>query len=131
MAKYVGKIFRVNNKILRIKGSGSHFVHVKWYNPFTHKFRCHIITSLEEKKVLTRDKRNNLHIMSYHKENENTYCIFNRKKYEDLRSGKITPIPVSCANGLTVWSGYQDRRNLHIATLRGNEVPHIKIKSRK
>ena len=70
MAKYVGKIFRVNNKTLRIKGSGSHFVHVKWYNPFTHKFRCYVITSLEEKKVLSPGERNNLHIMAYHKENE-------------------------------------------------------------
>lgn len=35
MAKYVGKIFKVNNRDLNIKGNSSHFVEVKWFNPFT------------------------------------------------------------------------------------------------
>ena len=48
MAKYVGKIFKVNNQKLNIRGKGYHFVHVKWFNPVTRKFRCRVITSLED-----------------------------------------------------------------------------------
>ena len=47
MPKYVGKIFKVDNRTLKLKGSSTHYVHVKLYNPFTRKFKCRIVTSLE------------------------------------------------------------------------------------
>lgn len=128
MAKYVGKIFRVNNTALHIKRRGTHFVHVKWYNPFTRKFRCKVITSLEDKKRLPTNKRKNLHAMTFHKENEDTYCLFSRNKYEDLRNGKIVPISVHKTSGFNVWSGYQETRDVHISALKGKEQKNMKIK---
>ena len=38
MAKHVGKIFKVNNKDSNIKGNGSHFVEVKWFNSRFNKY---------------------------------------------------------------------------------------------
>ena len=130
MAKYVGKIFKVNNKALKIKGSGTHYVHVKWYNPFTRKFRCNIITSLENKKELDENQRRNLHLMTFSKEKRNSelYYVFNRQKYNKLRNGKIVPIPFSKTQGFEVWSGYSDVKNLHISSLKNNEQKHMKIK---
>jgi len=85
MAKYVGKIFRVSNKALKIKGKGTHYVHVKWYNPFTRKFRCKVITSLEEEKKLTNRNREILKTSPFHKKSEKVFTVFSRNKYEKLR----------------------------------------------
>ena len=50
MAKYVGKIFKGNNKILKLRaGNGSHYVKVFWYKPKKKKFLCRAITSIEKK----------------------------------------------------------------------------------
>lgn len=127
MAKYVGKIFRVSNKALKIKGKGTHYVHVKWYNPFTRKFRCNVITSLEDKRDLPKEKRHNLHVMTFHKEDERTYHLFSRDKYEDLRNGQIVPIPVHKSKGFKVWSGYKETRDLTAKALKGNEQKHLHI----
>ena len=56
MAKYVGKVFRVDNKTLKLKGRSAHYVHVKWYNPFTRMFKCRVLTSLENRQLLVDNK---------------------------------------------------------------------------
>ena len=95
MAKYVGKIFKVNNAALKIKRNGAHFVHVKWFNPFTKRFKCKIITTLEDKRELKGDDKRVLGTGPFHKERGDVYSIFSKGKYERLRNGDITPIPVS------------------------------------
>lgn len=58
MAKFVGKIFRIPDRYLKnILGNGAHFVHVTWYNPKNHKFRCKVITSLEEISSVPKSER--------------------------------------------------------------------------
>ena len=128
MAKYVGKIFRVNNAILNIRRRGSHYVHVKWYNPITHKFRCKVITSLEDKKVLSDKEKRILSSTPYYKEKDNTYNLFSKRKYAKLRNGEIEPIPVKKTKGFDVWSGYSSVRDVHIRVLKGNEQKHLSIK---
>jgi hypothetical protein len=129
MAKYVGKIFRVDDKKLKIHGNGSHYVHVKWYNPFTRKFRCRVITSLEDQKYIPKSERHNvLSSNSYYQIDKNTYNIFNRRKYRKLRSGDIEPIPTRKMKGFKVWSGYFDTRDIHVTALKGNQQKHMSIK---
>lgn len=127
MAKYVGKIFRVNNAALNIKRRGTHYVHVKWYNPFTRKFRCKVITSLEDKKILSDEEKRILSSTPYHKERDNTYNLFSKRKYSKLRNGEIQSIPVQKTKGFNVWSGYSGSRDLLISALKGNEQKHLKI----
>ena len=127
MAKYVGKIFRVNNAALNIKRRGTHYVHVKWYNPFTRKFRCKVITSLEDKKILSDEEKRILSSTPYHKERDNTYNLFSKRKYSKLRNGEIQSIPVQKTKGFNVWSGYSGSRDLFISALKGNEQKHLKI----
>lgn len=128
MAKYVGKIFRIENVRLNIKRRGTHYVHVKWFNPFTRKFRCRIITSLEDKKVLQESERTILNSTPYYKESNSTYNLFSKNKYIKLRSGNIEPIPTNKTVGFNVWSGYLGSRNLHISVLKGKEQTNLKIK---
>ena len=127
MAKYVGKIFRVTNKDLKIKGKGVHYVNVTWYNPVTHKFKCKIITSLEDKKALSNEEKYLLNIVPYNREGGNTYNLFARRKYAKLRIGEIEPIPVQKLKGFSVWSGYSGERDLSINVLKGKEQKHLKI----
>ncbi|MBQ8229683.1 MAG: hypothetical protein IJZ32_03195 [Clostridia bacterium] len=127
MAKYVGKIFRVNNTALNIKRRGTHYVHVTWYNPFTRKFRCKVITSLEDKKVLSEDEKRVLSSTPYHKEKDNTYNLFSKRKYSKLRNGDIQPISAQKTKGFEVWSGYSGSRDLFVSVLKGNEQKHLKI----
>ena len=127
MAKYVGKIFRVNNRRLNIKRKGTHYVHVKWYNPFTRKFRCKVITSLEDKKVLSNEEKKMLSTTPYHKEKDNTYNLFSKRKYSKLRNGDIEPIPIKKTKGFGLWSGYQGTKDLNINDLKGNEQKHLRI----
>ena len=127
MAKYVGKIFKVNNTALHIKRRGTHYVHVKWYNPFTRQFRCNVITSLEDKKVLSDNEKKILSTTPYHKEKDDMYNLFSKRKYTKLRNGEIKPIPVQKTKGFDVWSGYQEMRDVHINVLKGNEQKHLKI----
>ena len=129
MAKYVGKIFKVNDKNLKIHGNSSHFVYVKWYNPFTRKFRCRVITSLEEQKFIPeQDRHGVLSSNSYYQVNKNTYNIFNRHKYRKLRSGDIEPIPMKKAKGFKVWSGFFYTRDVDVTALKGNEQKNLSIK---
>ena len=129
MAKYVGKVFRVDDKKLKIRGNGAHYVYVKWYNPFTRKFRCRVITSLENRKVIPeRERHGVLSSNSYYKIDEKTYNIFNRRKYEKLRNGDIEPIPAKKTKGFKVWSGFFDARDVHITALKGNEQKNLSIK---
>ena len=127
MSKYVGKIFRVNNTALNIKRRGTHYVHVTWYNPFTRKFHCKVITSLEDKKILTEDEKRVLSSTPYYKETDNTYNLFSKRKYSKLRNGDIQPIPIQKTKGFEVWSGYLGSRDLFISALKGNEQNHLKI----
>ena len=127
MAKYVGKIFRVDNKNLKLKGNSAHYVHVKWYNPFKRVFKCRIITSLEKREVLGENKRV-LGSAPYHKNEDGSYSIFEKQKYSKIRSGKIEPISVSKTKGFDYWHGYEGTRYLHVRQLKGKEQKHLRIK---
>ena len=98
MAKYVGKIFQVANRHLGIKKQGCHYVHVTWYNPFSRKFRCKVITSLEDKHVLSKTERKILGTTPFYL-SDRTYYLFRKKLYPDIREGNITPIPVPKTEG--------------------------------
>ena len=127
MAKYVGKVFKVNNKALKLKGSSAHYVYVKWYNPFTRVFKCRVITSLEKRIFLGENKRA-LGSTPYHKNEDGSYSLFEKQKYSKIRSGKIEPILVSRTKGFDVWHGYEGTRYLRIGQLKGNEQKHLSIK---
>ena len=105
MAKYVGKIFQVSNRILGLRGNRCHYVHVTWFNPKTKKFRCRIITSLEDVSVLSKSERKVLQTTPFIKSNE-TFFLFKKKKYKDLREGHVAPIPVGRTQGFDGWIGY-------------------------
>ena len=107
MAKYVGKVFSVPNNKLGLRRSGTHYVHVKWYNPFKKLFFCRIMTSLEEKKKLgdlTNDDKEKRIIRM----RNGNFHVFEEQKYDRLRNGDITPIPVGKVEGSDVWSGYEN-----------------------
>ena len=127
MAKYVGHIFKVNNAALGIKRSGSHYVHVKWFNPFSRKFWCKIITSLEERKSLDQIKASKKAKICL-KGGGDDFYIFAERKYAKLRNGEIVPIPVDKTEGFSVWSGYYGSRYLARSKLKGNRKLHMKIK---
>lgn len=128
MAKYVGKIFKVNDKDLKIRGNGSHFIHVTWYNPFKRKFRCKVITSLEDKKVL-EGKQIKSSRLTPHVKRGNIFNLFKKKKYNKLRNGHIQPIPITKTEGFDVWSGYDETRDLDLNTLKSAKIqPDKKIK---
>ena len=107
MAKYVGKIFRVANPKLKIRGNETHFVHVVWYNPRNKLFKCRVITSLEDAYPKTSVDRRilNKSCRTYNKENE-THCVLNARKYRWLRRGKVEAIPTEQTENFGVWSGY-------------------------
>ena len=128
MAKYVGKIFKVNNATLKIKRNGAHYVHVKWFNPFTKRFTCKIITTLEDKRELRGDEKRVLGTGPFHREQGDLYSIFSKGKYERLRKGDIVPIPVSKTKGFGVWTGYEHTRHVQISALKGKEQKHLSIK---
>ena len=107
MAKYVGKVFSVPNNKLGVRRSGTHYVHVKWYNPFKKLFFCRIMTSLEKKKTseeLTTDDKKKRII----RKRRDFYHVFEEQKFDRLRNGDITPIPVGKIEGSDVWSGYEN-----------------------
>lgn len=128
MAKYVGKIFKVDNAKLKIRGNEAHYVHVKWYNPLTKRFKCKVITSLENKHVIKDGNKRILGTTPYIQADNGVYNIFDKKKYKKLRNGDIVPIPVSKARGFDIWTGYEETRNLHISALKGKEQKHLGIK---
>ena len=128
MAKYVRKIFKVNNAALKLKRDGAHYVHVKWFNPFTKRFRCRVITSLENKRELKGDDKRMLGSGPFHRVSGDIYNTFNKGKYERLREGHITPIPVSKSESFGLWIGYEEMKDVHISVLKGKEQKHLKIK---
>ena len=75
MAKYVGKIFKLNNAALKVKGTGTHYVHVQWYNPFKRLFYCRIITALEHKNDSIKKKGKNLKNVPHRFERDNCYVF--------------------------------------------------------
>ena len=78
MARYVGKVLSVPNNGLGLRRSGTHYVHVRWYNPFKKSFWCRIMTSLEQKKTskeLTTTTRK-----SALSENAETFITFLKSK---------------------------------------------------
>ena len=127
MAKYVGKIFKVNNAALKIKRNGAHYVHVTWFNPFTKRFRCKVITSLEDKFDLKDKNKRILGAGPFHKVSDDIYCVFSKGKYERLRAGKISPISVSKTKGFNIWIGYEDVKTVHISALKGKAQKHLSI----
>lgn len=127
MAKYVGKVFKVPDRHLGIRGKGAHMIKITWYNPFKRLFYGRVITSLEDRKVLNSEERKYLHLQNYHKESENVFLLMKRNKYEKLRNGKITPIPVTKAKGLDVWSGYSERKRIHISKLKNKRPEKVVI----
>ena len=127
MAKYVGKVFKVDNRALKLKGSTAHYVHVKWYNPFRRIFKCRIITSLEKRKFLGDNKRA-LGSTPYHKNEDGSYSFFEKQKYSKIRDGKIEPISVRKTTGFDVWHGYEGTRYLHVKQLKGKEQKHLSVK---
>ena len=121
MAKFVGKIFKASDNVLGVRGNGAHYFKVVWFNPFKRKFHCKIITSLERtEKVEPKKKRQQLKNKAYVKKegNNNEYCVFNRGKFEDLRNGDITPIPVPQTQGFPLWSGYMGTAELSLSDMR-------------
>ncbi len=126
MAKYVGKIFKVNDKDLKIRGNGSHFVHVTWYNPFKRRFRCKVITSLEDIKTLEGKQIKNSRLTP-HVKRGNIFNLFKKKKYNKLRSGVIQPIPIDKTIGFDVWSGYDETRDLELKVMKNAKLQEDKI----
>ena len=121
MAEYVGHIFKISNKVLRLPRRGTHYVHVTWFNPRTKMFRCKIITSLERQMNLPKDRRQILSTgPSAHIEGD-TFNLYDARTYKKLRAGVITPIPTTKSHGFPVWSGYFGVRELGIQQLVGNK----------
>ena len=127
MAKYVGKIFKIDNKTLKLKGGRTHYVHVKWYNPFTRKFKCKIVTSLENRKFLG-DNKSVLGSTPYQRNEDGSYSLFEKQKYSKIRSGKIEPISVLKTKGFGFWHGYEGTRYLQARHLKGKEQKQLGIK---
>ena len=128
MAKYVGKVFKIPDRNLGIRGKGVHLVKIVWYNPFKRLFNGKVVTSLEERKVLTKEDKKNLHLRTYYKENNDTYVFIKRNKYERLRNGSIEPIPIGKTKGLSVWSGYSGNKKIHISLIKGKKPENVTIK---
>lgn len=124
MAKYVGKIFEVNNAALGLRGNKTHKVHVQWYNPFKRIFRCKVITTLEDKTKDLSSLRDSRRTNTYITKRGEEFYLFDKGKYERLRKGEIVPIPMSKTEGFVLWSGYEHTRNLRLKTLKDSQ--HIK-----
>lgn len=119
MAKYVGKIFKVNNKDLNIKGNGSHFVEVKWFNPFNKKFKCNVITSLEDEYPKSNINKDVLRYnCRYFNKETQKHCVLNNDKYRKMRFGVIKPIPFNKTENFNVWSAYAESVTLHKSKLK-------------
>ena len=118
----------VNNAALKVKGTGTHYVHVKWYNPFKRMFYCRVITSLKHKSnSLDEKKLKNVP----HRFTRGQCYVFSKQKYNKLRLGKITPIPTNETEGFDLWCGYEDERYLSSKCLKGNLQKDMQIKKKK
>jgi len=110
MAKFVGKVFRIPDRYLGIKGHGTHYVKISWFDPREKIFHGKIITSLEEHLPKSSMTPNDFRYRSHKRINNDLFAVVNNKKITDMRDGKIVPIPVSNAKGLERWSGYSGER---------------------
>lgn len=107
MAKFVGKIFRVSNSTLKLHGNDTHYVSVKWYNPFNHKFKCRVITSLEKRVDKTALSGEAAKVAcSVYDAKTKTHFLLGKNKYKQIRNGTIEPIPITQCENFEVWSGY-------------------------
>ena len=132
MAKYVGKIFKANNKDLGLRGLETHYIKVKWYNPKKKKFLCRVVTSLETKYDNLESLRNSkLKNKTVIKDAEK-YYVLDISKYKKIRKGIITPIPIKDTKGFNVWSGYYNSRYITLDELKNLEKkPNMYIKNKK
>lgn len=129
MAKYVGKIFKVSNPKLKIHGNDIHHVSVKWYNPFTHMFKCRVITSLEDKVSQPELKGDTAKVAcATYDAKTKTHSVLNKRKYKQLRNGSIEPIPINKCENFDVWSGFSKTVYLSKKDLKLNNVSKMKIK---
>lgn len=108
MAKYVGKIFKVDNKKLGLRKSRTHFVYVQWFDPKNKNFKCRVISSLETERYFEKDDPHRFEINGslHHKNDENSFCFFKDDHYERLRNGDIEPIPMGDLENATHWYGF-------------------------
>ena len=127
MAKYVGKIFKVNNTHLNIKGGGTHLIHVKKYDPSKKLFYCKIITSLEKKRS-SQESMGDLRKVPHYKSRSGDLFVFSKSKYGRLRKGEITAIPVTQTKGFDYWHGYEGSAMLSKTALEGREQKGMSIK---
>lgn len=118
MAKYVGKIVRINNKTLRIREDGVHFVHIQWFNPVTKKFYCRVLTSLEHVLDANPNPSDGEPMIAGKSKKYKFYTI-NPRKYSQLINGKFQIIPLRKTRGFDLWGAYHQIRHLHISQLRG------------
>lgn len=108
MAKYVGKIFKVDNKKLGLRESRTHFVYVQWYDQKNKNFRCRVISSLEKERVFEKNDpdRYLINKTPYHRNKDGSFCLFKKDHYNDLRKGNIEPIPMGDLENATHWYGF-------------------------
>ena len=118
MAKYVGKVVQLPNSILKLQGSGTHYVHVKWFDPKSKLFHCKVITSLEERVVFSKGKKKMGKSPYFREKGSPVVNVFLRGKYEEVRKGLIDPIPIGKTSGFDGWVGYFESRQLTLHTLR-------------
>lgn len=119
MAKYVGKIFKVDNKKLGLRESKTHFVYVQWYDQKKKNFRCRVISSFEREMTFEKNdpKKKILSTTPFYKVSNNSFCIFKKQDYGKLRDGEIEPIPMKDLKNATHWYGFTktvtlDRKDL-------------------
>lgn len=130
MAKFVGKIFRVSNSKLKLHGNDIHYVDVKWYNPFNHKFKCRVITSLEERLGKTELSSEQAKIAcSVYDTKTQTHCVMKKNKYIQMRNGKIEPIPITQCENFDVWSGYS--KTIYLTKKDLKKKSKLKIKKQR
>lgn len=120
MAKYVGKIFRVSNTKLGLRGNSTHYVYVQWYDMKNKDFKCRVISSLEREKKFSKNdpERAILGKSIFHRSSEDSFCIFKKQNYEMLRDGDIEPIPMRKLENATHWFGFTKSLRLNKEDLK-------------
>ncbi len=132
MAKYVGKIFKVPNKELKLHGRDIHHVHVQWYNPHNHMFKCRVITSLEEAVPLgALPKEPKKLICSTYDSQTGEHAVLTKTKYKQLRNGGIEPIPINQCENFKTWSGFSKTVYLSKSDLKLKNKSNMQIKKQR
>lgn len=94
--KYNGKIGSCSNSVLRIGGSGSHYVYIK-RSKRRNKYNVHTITSIENNSLTSK------HTIPITMSDGSTKFI-DPNKIRAIRNGTLYPIPKYHSN-LPKWSG--------------------------